>query len=165
VRRRLLLVLLVVLGAGLLPGRAHAGTCSKPDLAAIDQYCELLPGADGAVPPGFSDRTLRDVLPMMTRRLLNVAGPPGQAILALPVGAPMRRGGGRDSLAPGARDALKGEFAVRDGDAAGVAGAVSRLIEGGGLSELFRWAVLLSTLALVGVAWVRRRRHTERWLA
>ena len=160
-----MLILVVVLGVALAPARAYAGTCSDPDLAAIDQYCELLPGAEGAVPPGSSKRTLRDVLPMMTQRLLDLGGPSGRAILALPVGAPLQRGGDRPALAPRAGEALKGRFALRDGDAVGVARSVGRLIDGGGSSELFRWILLLSTLGLVGAAWLRRRGHGVRRIA
>ncbi len=99
----------------------------REDVAAIDQYCELLPTAWREWRPATSRGALRSVLPAADRTRLWRAGPCGRALLAMAPGAadtrqrlghrtPARRGRGAGGKAgrrrrlhqPGARDRVGG---------------------------------------------------------
>jgi hypothetical protein len=152
------IALVVLLGMALVPSSAAAQRCSGEDVAAVDQYCELIAGAEGKVPVSRATQRLRDVLPTPTHRLLLAGGVEGRALLALPVGAPLRPGTHSLDPLPGATAALAGRL----GELTSSAGAAARIVgtvtdDGNGLSDAFRWALLLSTLGLAGAARVKQR--------
>lgn len=151
-------IVAVVLGSVLLiPSSAAAQRCSGEDLAAIDQYCELVPGVTGKLPLSRPMPRLGTVLSPAVRQQLGRSGPEGRALLALPVGAPLGPDGNPRSL-PGAADALEGSLSEPPSFLSREAKAVGNLFNGGGASDIFRWALLLSTVGLSGTAWVRHRR-------
>jgi hypothetical protein len=144
----------------LFPSSAAAQRCSGEDVAAIDQYCELVPSVSGTTPPGSSSRTLRRMLPRSQRAVLERAGPSGHALLALAPGAPMRQGTGRVRLLPGAVEALSGRLAEpRMSVDASLRAIRSAASDDQGVGSGFRWILLLSTLGLVGTKWMRRTRE------
>jgi hypothetical protein len=150
------LVVLVVMA--LLPASAAAQRCSGEDVAAVDQYCEMIPDADGNMPVGAPTQHLRDTLPPPTRRRLLAGGPDGRTLLALPLGAPMAPATRAVEPLPGAADVLSGLLGEHP-RSIGAARAVRTVADSGnGLSDAFRWALLLSMLGLAGVAWGRQRR-------
>jgi hypothetical protein len=137
-----------------------------PGTAAVDQYCDVLPSADGtgeqtgevpAVPLGR-------VLPERVRERLQKAGTVGHGLLALPALRPEGVPGGGAGGRPVPRiDAAKlvgrGTLALprRSPLAAVERSAANSLVDGG-----FRWMVSASTFALFGAAWVRQRRRDLR---
>ena len=151
-------IVVVVLGSVLLiPSSAAAQRCSGEDLAAIDQYCELVPGVTGKLPLSRSKQALGTVLSPAARERFMRSGPEGRALLALPVGAPLGQGSPRPL--PGAADALEGSLGEHPGFLSRGTEAVGNVLNGaGGVSDIFRWALLLSTVGLSGTAWVRHRR-------
>ena len=85
----LTLVLLLLASAS----AAHAKTSCKapPGTAAVEQYCESLPTADGDTHLGDKPtRPLAAVLPEPIVHRLQKAGVAGEVILALPAGPPAR---------------------------------------------------------------------------
>ena len=128
----------------------QAGCVSRTDVAALDEYCPTLPGADGR----GSNRgpKLNRVLPRDVVTRLERAGPAGQALLGLSVAASMQsltnggRGRGLDAdelLAPG-NPITASATAVTSGD----------------VGAAFGMVLLVSTLALTAAGWLRyRRRH------
>jgi hypothetical protein len=152
------IILAVAFFSGAFPSSAVAQRCVGEDVAAIDQYCETVLGAEGEEPISGTTKTLRSTLPAALRRLLERAGPEGRALLSLPQGSPLARSDGmRLSRLPGAMAAVRGELS-EDAEASGVpARALGSVAAGDGLSGVFRWAILLSTLSMVGIAWSRHR--------
>jgi hypothetical protein len=152
-------IVAVALGSLLLvPSSAAAQRCSGEGLAAIDQYCETVPGVTGKQTVVGQDRRLGAALSPGVRQRLERAGPEGQALLALPIGA-LLGPGGRPRALPGARDALEGSLSEGTVSLPGAARAVGDVLGGdGALSDAFGWAVLFSTVGLSGMAWVRHRR-------
>jgi hypothetical protein len=150
----------VVLGSLLLvPSSAAAQRCSGEGLAAIDQYCETVPGVTGKQTLVGSVSRLGAALSPAVRQRLARAGPEGRALLALPVGASLGPAGTPRAL-PGARDAIEGTLGEEAVSPPGVARAVGGLLSGdSALSGAFRWALLLSTVGLSGTAWVLHRRR------
>lgn len=97
VRRQLVAIVVSLLAAGMLPASASAADCATaPDAAAIDQYCELLPTADGngltTTARGNGPR-LRDVLSKAAVARLRKEGELGEALLMLPALSPGRMDG------------------------------------------------------------------------
>ncbi len=141
-----------------VPASAVAQRCTGEDVAAIDQYCELLPTAEGMAPSDEPRGALRSVLPAADRTRLWRAGPTGRALLAIAPGAPMRGDASTVEPLPGAAGALAGRLGERDDSRSTVRAIGSAAWDGGRLSELFRWLLLSATVGLVGTAWVRRSR-------
>jgi hypothetical protein len=146
------------------PSPATAAVPCPPEqtVAALDQYCEALPGVGGMVAPTASGpgraamRPLRVVLPPKEVESLRNAGPAAMALLQLPVVAPVtqedrRRAdlGAREVVASGALDSPKGDV---PGVASGLASAAPDVVSGA-----FRWALVLSSLGLAAMAWLRFR--------
>jgi hypothetical protein len=150
--------LVMLLGIALFPSPAHAQRCLGEDLAAIDQYCELLPGAEGAAPAGGSAPQLRAMLPRAARMRLERAGPAGRALMALPFGGRLPTGDSRLREFPGALGALGGAFDDDSSLGDGLRAVQTLGKDGEGLSDAFRWALLLSAIGLVGAGWRRHRR-------
>lgn len=152
------IALVVLLGMALVPSTAAAQRCSDEDVAAIDQYCELISAPEGDVPLTRSVPRLRDTLPMSLRRQLLAGGAEGHAVLALP--AVVARAGSRaDQPLPDAAGALAGQLGSQANVVGGVARAVGAAASGrSGLTDAFGWVLLMSTLAIAGAVWVRQRR-------
>jgi hypothetical protein len=131
-----------------------------PGTAAVDQYCDVLPSADGSgqqtghVPPV----PLARVLPRQVRVRLEKAGTVGGGLLGLPALELAAAGpGGRPVPRIDAAQLVgHGTLALpRQSPVAAVKrSATSSLLDGG-----FRWALSASTFALFGAAWVRIRRR------
>jgi hypothetical protein len=118
----------------------------------------MVPGVTGKQTVAGPVPRLEDALSADARQRLARAGPEGQALLALPLGA-LLGPGGRPRALPGARDALEGSLSEDTVSLPSAAQAVGNLLSGdSALSDAFRWALLLSTVGLCGTAWVRRRR-------
>ncbi|HWH96173.1 MAG TPA: hypothetical protein VNT03_20085 [Baekduia sp.] len=142
-----------------VPSSAAAQKCSGEDVAAIDQYCELLPTAEGQAPSDEPQRGLMTVLPVAERQQLWRAGPAGRALLSMPTGAHLHGRDRKPRPLPGAAAAISGWLAERDqAEDSPVRAIGTAAWDGDRLSELFRWLMLMSTVGLVGTAWVRRRR-------
>jgi hypothetical protein len=155
---RTIVVLVALSSIALFPSPAAAQRCADDGVAAIDQYCELLPGATGAAPIDDPMHALNSVLPTTARVRLARAGPEGRALLAMPAAAPVQGGRAAVDPLPGAAKALEGRLAERNARG-GVLRAISDAAwDGGQLSDLFRSLLLLATLGLVGTAWARRAR-------
>ncbi len=157
VRARFIIVAVAFLSTA-FPSSALAQRCVGEDVAAIDQYCETLLGAEGDAPVSGGKERLRNALPADVRKLLERSGVEGRALLAMPVGVPTSGDAKmRIRRLPGAMAAVKGTLA-ENADSGAPAKSVGSLVSGDALGSLFRWALLLSTLGMVGVAWVRHRR-------
>jgi hypothetical protein len=156
-QRRLLLVLISVVAWALAPVAAASAVdgCNAPqDTAAVDQYCESLPTADGTTdvsqPPA---RPLAAVLRDTTVKKLQKAGPLGQAVLALP--APV------DAMRPGSRAARARHRALEpklDGLLPGpgttnASSVVTASVDGGGnLDGGLGWVLVLTLLGLSAIS-------------
>jgi hypothetical protein len=151
--------ILALLSVLLVPSTADADECANANVAVVDQYCELLPTAEGSAAADTPEQTLRASLPAPERAELWQAGRAGRALLYMPEGPHLRGHDRTPQLLPGAADAVS-RWVAQDGDRRDVSlrattGAAWR---GARLSDLFRWLLLMSTVGLVGTAWVRRRR-------
>jgi hypothetical protein len=164
VRHLVPLVALILLGA---PASASADCPPTPDVAVVDQYCVLLPSADGR---GWDmterpSNPLREALPARMVERLEKAGLLGQALLAMPqplthspTKAEQRRLTNVERIVSSGRLAeQEAETNVRKGVAT-IASAASSAFE---VAPGLRWALLAATLALLGTAAtqvLRRRR-------
>jgi hypothetical protein len=156
VRRLLLAIALSLPVVGALPASAVAADCAAaPDAAAIDQYCELLPTADGigltTTARGNGPR-LSDVLPADVVADLRHAGPEGRALLQLPAPYP----GSKDSPPLGTEGLLKGRLAAAAG-VGHVPRALAEALRTGGMPAVLTW--ILGLTAFVGAAAVVTRRR------
>lgn len=156
-------MVVAVLSVPLLPVGAAAQTqkCASEDVAAIDQYCEVLPTAEGQTSSASSpQQALRSALPQTQRVRLWRAGPPGRALLAIPPGLHLRVQGQevRAQPLPGAAAALSGWLSDHHHGDRPVRAIGAAALGGDGLSPVFRWLLLISTVGLVGTAWIRRSR-------
>ena len=92
--RRSLFTGILVLALLAMASPASAATCpSDRSVAAIDQYCAVLPSADGhdSTPwRGHGERLEMGVSPRIVERIRD-ASPLGKSLLALPLGAPKSR--------------------------------------------------------------------------
>lgn len=149
-----LLALCLVVSAG-----AEAQQCTgSSDVAAIDQYCERLPGLDAT--PQDPDARIEEVLPPEQVAELRAAGALGEAILMLPAQTP-----GADAVdgpLPGADDLLGAGRLGAGGDDGGSAGAdafdaIQGVVGGAGSPGFLQWGLVITTLGLVAVAWLRPR--------
>src|SRR5687767_903772 len=92
-RCRSLLLLLALVLIALMPSTASAQSCeAPPGTAAMDEYCETVPSADGqgggtvgrGSSAGRSTSGGGSSLGTATEQRLRSAGPAGEAILAVP---------------------------------------------------------------------------------
>jgi hypothetical protein len=167
-RRLCFLVLIVAFASLTVPARAASGTpqgppvcVDRPDVAALDQYCPSMPGADGR---GLKGPRLADVLPVKLVRRLERAGPLGQALLGLSLAAPetqlasKARGRGLD-----ANDLLK-DGTIGGGKSKPSANPIklaASAVTGGKLDLAFGSVLLMSTFGIAGAAWRRFRRRPK----
>jgi hypothetical protein len=150
------------------PSPAAAAPCPpEQTVAALDQYCESLPTPGGVAAPtaegpgGLAMAPLRSVLPPKQVKRLREAGPAGMALLELPAVAPLARApmtraerrradlGARKVVASGTLDSRKGDVVSV---ASGLASAAPDVVGG-----VFRWGLVICSLGLSGVAWLRFR--------
>lgn len=124
-------------------------------MAALHQYCEQLPGAEGPTGVDAAEATLRENVPLAVRERLLEVKPEGTALLALPVGVSRTPTHSSGPLLD-ASGAVSGSLAEPVGGDGVVVRAVGA-IAGSGLSGVFRWALVLSALFVAGAAWVRFR--------
>jgi hypothetical protein len=149
---------------------ALAQSCTpEQTVAVLDQYCEVLPTAGGAVQPTApqpaSGSPLAAMLPRRTVRRLRRSGAAATALLEVTVPtlvasnpaatARERRTGrmARDRVARGTLDAPKGTVkSLASGVATGVATAGGSVV-----GDTFRWGLVICTLGLAGMSWFRFR--------
>jgi hypothetical protein len=151
-------VALATVASAFVFGPAAAYACiGDPSVAALDQYCDAMPTADGGPPTGSGRdaRPLALVLPASEVVRLRAAGPAGRALLLMPVVAPAS-----------ARDAARRHAKRKHNGARNIAltsgTTASKVIESAvratdGLGPL-RWVLLASTLTFAGFAWLRFKR-------
>jgi hypothetical protein len=158
VRRQLVAIAVSLLAAGVLPASASAADCaSAPDAAAIDQYCELLPTADGngltTTARGHGPR-LRDVLSKEAVARLREEGALGEALLMLPVLFPGRvdeHGHPRGRPLLETKDLLEHRLAApADADASRMTKALLKAAGQGGIPAALAW--ILGVTAVGGAA-------------
>jgi hypothetical protein len=167
-RRLCFLVLIVAFGSLTVPARAASGTPPRPpacvdmpDVAALDQYCPSMPGADGR---GLKGPKLAEVLPAKLVRRLEKAGPLGQALLGLSLAAPesqlasKARGRGLD-----ADDLLKNGTigGGRSKPSANPIKLAASAVTGGNLNLAFGSVLMMSTFGIAGAGWRRFRRRPK----
>jgi hypothetical protein len=143
----------------------QATTCQpNQTVAALDQYCDFLPTSAGAsTPMGPSQeqrRRLEHVLTPEEAEQLREAGVPGKVLLVMPTLSPVTPQQARAALRR--RDELERKRLVPAKDGAkdrdirklaeGVASAAGDAVGGA-----FRWGLVLSSLGLAGISWLRFR--------
>jgi hypothetical protein len=150
------------------PSPAAADPC-LPDqtVAVLDQYCETLltPGGVAAPtdagPGGAKSRPLSLVLPRTDAEQLRRAGPAAKALLLLPVLAPLARAPvtpaeRRRRKADARRVIASGELDTRKDDVRGFATGLTSAA-GDVLGGAFRWGLVICSLGLAGMTWIRFR--------
>ncbi|MEP6689185.1 MAG: hypothetical protein ABJC36_12625 [Gemmatimonadales bacterium] len=151
------------------PRPAAAASC-LPDqsVAALDQYCESLLSPVGGTAPTWTGsgmmnlRPLNSVLPRSEVEQLRTSGPAGKALLLLPAVAPLaggpltaserRRTRIRASRASATSGALGSTGDQVRGFATGLAAAAGDVLGGA-----FRWGLVICSLGLAGMTWLRFR--------
>jgi hypothetical protein len=155
----IVLATLAVLAAACEP--AVAQQCRPdPDVAAMDQYCSALPGADGRDTRG---QALRVVVPEEIAGRLRRAGLAGEVLLGLAAAAPAEtvgRAGRRSRRLDANGLVLPGDLGIAETDASAVTAVGRAFTREEGVGSGFRWVLLLSTFGLAGAAWRRFRRRS-----
>jgi cobalamin biosynthesis Mg chelatase CobN len=185
-RCRSLLLLLAPVLIALLPATAAAQSCeAPPGTAALDEYCETVPAADGqgggtAGRGASGDRADSggSSSASAVEQRLRSAGPTGAALLAVRTSKDRSSGNDtsvgrerRDRSAASTSKARESRAAGRDGDAAEpqlpapsdnpLRAVVRAASNGSGIGVSFGWVLALSALLLVSVSWVRFRRRSS----
>ena len=146
--------------AGKASPSTQAGCVGRPDIAALDEYCPTLPGADGR----GSNRgpKLERVLPPGAVKRLERAGPAGQALLALSVAAPMHSiaNGGRGRGLDADELLAQGQLGHKKEPPGNAIRASATAVTNGDVGAAFGMVLLVSSFALTAAGWLRyRRRH------
>jgi hypothetical protein len=143
---------------------------APPGRSGLDQYCESVPGATGDRGPGAGAGSGRDVSPATKRKLEN-GGAAGKALLGVlgtgpradsgPGGdggsASSGGGGGGGGSSNGARSG-GGSDKAADAPSNNVFSAIRSSADAGATSGPgFIWVLVIVTLVIVGVAWIRYR--------
>jgi hypothetical protein len=145
---------------------AVAQTCT-PDqsVAVLDQYCDALPTSSGASAPGVGQHAsgppLMDVLAPPAVARLRESGSAGKALLLLAAMAPVGRGPAaaerRSEVRRAAREVVaSGDLDAPTGDAESLATGLAKA-SGNVIGGAFRWGLVISTLGLAGMSWMRFR--------
>jgi hypothetical protein len=146
---------------------AVAQTCT-PDqsVAVLDQYCDALPTSSGpSAPTGAGQHAsgpqLMDVLAPPAVARLRESGSAGKALLLLAAMAPVGPGPGaaarRSEVRRAARDVVaSGDLQAPTGDAESLATGLAKA-SGNVIGGAFRWGLVISTLGLAGMSWMRFR--------
>ena len=169
---RLAVALSVVIAvAGPRAARAQEPVLCLPNqsVAVLDQYCDALITPGGSSQPIGSKgggKPLSKVLPAKEVRELRKAGRAGQALLALTVtatapsapGAPTPRV--RRRMAAARRAVQPEKLKPPATDVVSItSGVVS--VSGDVLGGAFRWGLVICTLGLAGMTWLRFRTHLK----
>ena len=146
--------------AGAAPPSTTRTECSsRPDVAALDEYCPTLPGADGR----GSNRgpKLKSVLPPKVVKRLTQAGPVGQALLGLPAAAPMHTAGnqGRGRGLDAEELLTQGRLGRATKPPGNPIRASATGATNGDIGVAFGSVLLVSSIGLAGAAWTRFRRR------
>jgi hypothetical protein len=153
----------------LAPAASAQQDCqSLPGRSALEQYCEVLPGAGGHRSTGGGGGSGGEALSPSVRRQLGQAGPVGKVVAGL-VGESSgagargdgshdkRTGGGTDGGASGDRTGSSGR--VRDEPSDNPLEAVRSAAEAGPSSGgALIWALAAVIVLLTAFAWLRARR-------
>jgi hypothetical protein len=157
--------LLGALAAGTLPAASASaqGCTPQSSVAALDQYCASLPTSGGASrPSGSAAPSLSSALPKREVSQLRAAGTAGQALLAVPSGAPLSSAAAEravDSLPATRRAVENARDAETDSPARKLSTAAKTLATEAPdvLGGAFRWGLTISTLGIAAMAWLRFR--------
>jgi hypothetical protein len=163
-----LAVLVSVIAALAAPALARAdvpGCDPQQEVAALDQYCESAPGAApfGGGPMTVLDRPLGTVLPPSVVAQLRRGGTGPRALLSIAAAGPQVLY--RSDPVAHRRMMRDARDVVRSGKLDGDPSLPARVISSVGdaasdpVGGAFRWAFVLSTLGLVGIAWAGYRRR------
>jgi hypothetical protein len=161
------LVAAIVLGAPPAAFAQGPAIClPNQSVAVLDQYCDALTDPSGSSQPIGSKapgKPLSKVLPAREVRELRASGRAGKALLTLTVSTPMTSAPGsvatspsRPQLAEARRAAVPEKLKPPSGSVASITSgvvAVSRDVLGGA----FRWGLVICTLGLAGMTWLRLR--------
>jgi len=138
-----------------------SGCVNRPDVAALDQYCPALPGADGR---GLDRGPLfASVLPDKLVKRLEETGAVGQGLLALTLAAPeaalahKSRGRGLDADELLKRGSIGGG---QDRASANPIKVAARTVTESELGMAFGSVLLMSAFGIAGASWRRFRRRT-----
>ena len=164
---RLLLIVLTALLLAAAP--AAAQQCNAPPgTAAVDQYCENVPSASGNG-GGGSDGSSTATAPRNTVRALNRSGEAGRELNRF-LGEDVASTGGRtgtkqvsNNKPPGRKPATRepaGKAPTQP--SSNPLGAVQSAVNSGTtVGNGFIWSLVLLTLLIAGVAWMRYRRRSS----
>jgi hypothetical protein len=148
--RWILLTLMLVLLASASAAHAKTDCKAPPGTAAVEQYCESLPSADGDTHLGDKPaRPLAAVLPEPIVQRLQKAGVAGEVILALPAGpTPEHRSGRRQTpFDPRVKALLPGPALSPKSVVDAAAKNAAEHIDQG-----FGWALVLTLFGLGGLS-------------
>jgi hypothetical protein len=147
---------------------AVAQSClPEEEVAALDQYCDALPTADGEPESMIgsggtrSEPPLRLALPSRHVARLRRSGVAAKALLLLPTPRPV--GKGPAVARERRRTAVEARKVVASGTLKSPVGSVREVVSSLATSSedvvegAFRWGLVLCTLGLAGMAWVRFR--------
>jgi hypothetical protein len=136
------------------PAMAAVNCSAPPGTAATEQYCELLPSADGMIDATGRHKPLTSVLPRALVKRLRDAGLLGEVLLALPAFAPdagaMRSAAVRQAMSDPRLGALLPDRAQDLQSSLGAAAGSS-----GRIGDGFQWTLVASLCALAGVSALR----------
>lgn len=140
------------------PCEAPAGT------AAVDQYCEEVPSADGMgqqTDDALQAVPLEQLLAGRVAGKLAASGRLGRAVLSTPAPVPLVSPAGNGTqLPPGTAAGIVGTGALARPEG-GPAGALARSVRAYAFDGSFRWVLSASTIGLFAAAWFRLRRRDE----
>lgn len=141
-----------------LTGSAAAASCvAPPGTAAIDQYCETVPGASGD--RGSGDPPLTARVPSKTAATLRRSGPDGVALAqALGHSSPQGSKKPRHESATSGRTQATDPRAPSNNPLSAVGQAIGK---GSTIGSGFVIALLAVTLVVVGWGWVAYRRRSQ----
>jgi hypothetical protein len=157
----------LVLGVPAAAGaQERAGQClPNQSVAVLDQYCDALVAPSGSSEPIGSDahgKPLSKVLPAREVEQLHDAGRAGKALLTLAVSTTVIPGSGapsarvRRKMAEARRAVEPQKLKPPASDVVSIStGVVS--VSGDVLSGAFRWGLVICTLGLAGMTWLRFR--------
>jgi hypothetical protein len=158
----ILVVGLMVLATA--PTAAAQNTCVKrTDVAALDEYCPALPGADGR--GSNAGPSLKRILPTKTVERLERMGAVGKALLALPAIAPEHLVGIAHKARARGLDAdellTQGRLGNKTKPPGNPITATADAVTNGNLGVAFGSVLLISTFGMAGVGWLRFRRRYQ----
>jgi hypothetical protein len=142
------------------PATAQVFDCSKQeDVAALDQYCQPLGTPEGG--SSTPAAPLQRALPTSAVRQLKRAGDVGETLLELARIAPeavvRTQSGGRTQQVLDADELLASGALGTPMQPESAGRILTRTALGSGFAPTFRWALLGTTILLVGASWLRYR--------